>query len=291
MSADTRAPLRPNALEAGYFSALLGMTRKALTLMLTALVLSPVARADTSTDAKQILAKATAAADARRAKDAELAEAKRAVTAACEVLSTPASPEEVAIKNELASMLWSGRVGIKVASASDLQAVGQALRDLTALNYDWARLDSRAQVAEFSKRVSNRKFGPERGNRLAIRAWPSRLANHTPLYEMICPPKSMTSPGRAGLRFPPPHQESSGEDSVFASRGAARRMPGWRSLETKLFALARAASAPSRSRARRSKPSQRGADPLLGRGRREFSVALQPRERSTHVGFAKAKAA
>jgi hypothetical protein len=79
----------------------------------------------------------------------DAAEASRVLADTCSTLASPTAREEVATKNELATMLWSSRVGAKLRVAAEVQAVGQMLRDLAASNYNWTGLDATAQIAEF----------------------------------------------------------------------------------------------------------------------------------------------
>jgi hypothetical protein len=83
---------------------------------------------------------------------------QRFLAEACAALATPPAPTEVSVKNELAAVLWSSRVGLKVVAPSDVQALGQMLRDLGATNYDWARLDARAQFGAFQKYAAQYKL-------------------------------------------------------------------------------------------------------------------------------------
>jgi hypothetical protein len=76
-------------------------------------------------------------------------EARKVLAQTCSAILPPTPPEEVAVKNELATMLWAARVGATLRGTPDVQAVGQMLRDLAASNYDWSRLDATAQLAQF----------------------------------------------------------------------------------------------------------------------------------------------
>jgi hypothetical protein len=76
-------------------------------------------------------------------------EAQKVLSQTCSAIAPPTAPEEVAVKNELATILWASRVGAKLRGTADTQAIGQLLRDLAASNYDWSRLDTAAQLAEF----------------------------------------------------------------------------------------------------------------------------------------------
>jgi hypothetical protein len=76
-------------------------------------------------------------------------EARKVLAQTCSAILPPTPPEEVAVKNELATMLWAARVGATLRGTPDVQAVGQMLRDLAASNYDWSRLDASAQLAQF----------------------------------------------------------------------------------------------------------------------------------------------
>lgn len=79
-------------------------------------------------------------------------EARKVLAQTCEAIAPPTAPEEVVVKNELATMLWASRVGAKLRGSAEVQAVGQMLRDLAASNYDWSKLDAAAQLAEFRSR-------------------------------------------------------------------------------------------------------------------------------------------
>lgn len=79
-------------------------------------------------------------------------EARKVLAQTCSAIAPPTAPEEVAVKNELATVLWASRVGAKLRGAPEVQAVGQMLRDLAVSNYDWAKLDASAQIQEFRSR-------------------------------------------------------------------------------------------------------------------------------------------
>lgn len=79
-------------------------------------------------------------------------EARKVLAQTCSAIAPPTAPEEVVVKNELATMLWASRVGAKLRGSAEVQAVGQMLRDLAASSYDWAKLDAAAQLAEFRSR-------------------------------------------------------------------------------------------------------------------------------------------
>jgi hypothetical protein len=79
-------------------------------------------------------------------------EARKVLAQTCSAIAPPTAPEEVAVKNELATVLWASRVGAKLRGAPEVQAVGQMLRDLAGANYDWAKLDASAQLNEFRSR-------------------------------------------------------------------------------------------------------------------------------------------
>jgi hypothetical protein len=76
-------------------------------------------------------------------------EARKVLAQTCSAIMPPTPPEEVAAKNELATMLWAARVGAALRGSPDVQAVGQMLRDLAASSYDWSRLDASTQLAQF----------------------------------------------------------------------------------------------------------------------------------------------
>ena len=79
-------------------------------------------------------------------------EARKVLAQTCSAIAPPTAPEEVAVKNELATVLWASRVGAKLRGAPEVQAVGQMLRDLAGANYDWSKLDAAAQLNEFRSR-------------------------------------------------------------------------------------------------------------------------------------------
>jgi hypothetical protein len=79
-------------------------------------------------------------------------EARKVLAQTCSAIAPPTAPEEVVVKNELATVLWTSRVGAKLRGSVEVQAVGQMLRDLAASNYDWSKLDATAQLAEFRSR-------------------------------------------------------------------------------------------------------------------------------------------
>jgi hypothetical protein len=79
-------------------------------------------------------------------------EARKVLAQTCSAIAPPTAPEEVVVKNELATMLWASRVGAKLRGAAEVQAVGQMLRDLAASSYDWSKLDPASQLAEFRSR-------------------------------------------------------------------------------------------------------------------------------------------
>src|SRR6188508_81820 len=76
-------------------------------------------------------------------------EARTVLAQTCSAIVPPTPPEEVAVKNELATMLWAARVGAALRGSPDVQAVGQMLRDLAALKYDWSTLDAATQLTQF----------------------------------------------------------------------------------------------------------------------------------------------
>jgi hypothetical protein len=79
-------------------------------------------------------------------------EARKVFAQTCEAIAPPTAPEEVVVKNELATMLWASRVGAKLRGAAEVQAVGQMLRDLAASSYDWSKLDAASQLNQFRGR-------------------------------------------------------------------------------------------------------------------------------------------
>jgi hypothetical protein len=85
-------------------------------------------------------------------------DARRSVAEGCAALATPTAPDEVVVKNELAAGMWSGSNGVKVAAPSDAHALGQMLRDLAKLDYNWAQLDAAAQLAAFQRYASKYKL-------------------------------------------------------------------------------------------------------------------------------------
>jgi hypothetical protein len=135
--------------------------RNLLPFALGAVLLSTTVQADSQPASKQMRSKAAALTAARKMRSAEVEEVKKAITEACSAISTPGGPDEIPGMNKLASMLWSSRVGINVTTPSDEQVIGQMLRDLAGLNYDWAKLDAQAQVAYFQKMVATYKLSAD----------------------------------------------------------------------------------------------------------------------------------
>jgi hypothetical protein len=130
-------------------------------------------------------------------------EARKVLAQTCSAIAPPTAPEEVVVKNELATMLWASRVGATLRGTSDVQAVGQLLRDLAASNYDWAKLDEAAQLAEFrTKWAPAYKLPNVVSEGIVKLATDQRLPILSGLLVLPCRDKSEAKPQRMILPIP-----------------------------------------------------------------------------------------
>jgi hypothetical protein len=78
-------------------------------------------------------------------------EMRQLVAESCAILAAPAAPGQVQSVNELASMMWSQHHNVRVSTPADVQALGQMLRDLRAMTFNWTQLDAANQFGAFQK--------------------------------------------------------------------------------------------------------------------------------------------